>query len=710
MSADQCSIASEHFSEFASQWVVASEGFACFAASGVVDSDHQLCVASECFASSLPDCSLQLVSHPALDSDGQLCVAKQKHKRQRAELRTLQQKVRRKDNVVAGLKKELALAAASISQSPCNHTIGKHHLPHAGLMVALRRNMGHMSNKAAGLMSDTSRQTVGRWEIRLGTCVIASMINFHRDGEHMMVDGAGGGGMRLAVHMFIGDATKSSAWKSHKVQSLHITSAYFFGLAERDSLPVVYDKSCWSDCQIADDCSGTGMMQLIHKQLRSAGCPALDLVDAGCRDSFRLVISCGDDGPDQKLFRRLMLEKYRCSPYMLCSVFSCILHHQCLGVKRVLVLTDLLCTRYAAGNILYYSGCVKIANLLRSKPIAVQRAAEQLLHPDSFAYTFLTSRKIQRMDAGRWGYCHDCEDSLRKIGRQHLCTVVRHVFSTASKNKTVNAHGAAHEPRDDEHIDEYIAHNAKMGRWAREATCCINSVWYWVMLELSFVVKAPWQELLSFVQLRQTSEKWLERYGAGNTHTSVLVCGKAAELESKFHDMLDMSSWQPLVTQWALEMDSDCTCEVYCCIVSIILTSYVEWHYRVTLRYEAWPYPLMLLTHKHFAESCPLRLKCARLLLSSPVESLDGMSAKIRFHFRRDLEMCILSGGRLHVALWRLIWHWQQAVPSDMQQNEGMNSVITYMTKLSVNLDLPLLGSRLTIKTENSLRRVVCLV
>ena len=208
-------------------------------------------------------------------------------------------------------------------------------------------------------MSDTSRQTAGRWEIRFGTCVIASMINFHRDGEHMMVDGAGGGGMRLAVHMFKGDATKSAAWKSHKVQSLHITSAYVFGLAERDSLPVVYDKSCWSDCQIADDCSGTGMMQLIHKQLRSAGCPALDLVDVGCRDSFRLVISCGDDGPDQKVFRRLMLEKYRCSPYVLCSGFSCILHHQCLGVKRVLFLTDLLCTRYAAGNILYYSGCVK---------------------------------------------------------------------------------------------------------------------------------------------------------------------------------------------------------------------------------------------------------------------------------------------------------------------------------------------------------------
>ena len=89
-------------------------------------------------------------------------------------------------------------------------------------------------------------------------------------------------------------------------------------------------------------------------------------------------------------------------------------------------------------------------------------------------------------------------------------------------------------------------------------------------------------------------------------HTSMLVCGKAAELESNFEDVLCHDTWQPLVTQWMLQLDADCTSEVYSCIVSMVLTSYAEFHFRMALRVLAWLFPLMLCTHKHFAEPCAL--------------------------------------------------------------------------------------------------------
>ena len=61
------------------------------------------------------------------------------------------------------------------------------------------------------------------------------MINFHRDCEQMLGDDSDAAqGVRLAVHVFKGDATKTHAWKHHKVQSLHIKSSYIFNLDDRD--------------------------------------------------------------------------------------------------------------------------------------------------------------------------------------------------------------------------------------------------------------------------------------------------------------------------------------------------------------------------------------------------------------------------------------------------------------------------------------------
>jgi len=134
---------------------------------------------------------------------------------------------------------------------------------------------------------------------------------------------------------------------------------------------------------------------------------------------------------------------------------------------------------------------VKIANLLRSKPVDVKAAALNLLQAESHGHIILGKRKLSRMDAARWGYCFQCEADMRMIGKEDLTTIVNHVFAAKHIQKKKVVVGNA--PRDDEHINEYAAYYDKMGRWARDAAFAIAQPWFWILLELSWAAKCPWQ-------------------------------------------------------------------------------------------------------------------------------------------------------------------------------------------------------------------------
>ena len=199
------------------------------------------------------------------------------------------------------------------ARAACAPEAGQHLLPYSGMLIAMKRNLGHASAAASAALCDyeSSRQTVTRWELKLGTAIVSGMINVHADGETSIQQATG---WRMSTHLFKGDATKSAAWKHQKVQSLYVRSSYILNLDDRADGPVICSRSVWTDTQVADDCSGTGMAKLIHKQLRSCGCPALDADDLAMDHVLRIVVTAGDDGPDQKVFRRLLLEKYRHSP------------------------------------------------------------------------------------------------------------------------------------------------------------------------------------------------------------------------------------------------------------------------------------------------------------------------------------------------------------------------------------------------------------
>ena len=521
-------------------------------------------------------------------------------------------------------------------------------------------------------------------------------MTFHSELESKFQDSPGPR-LSIAVHLFKGDATKTHAWRNHKVQSLHVTSTYVLNVGHPD-LQERCTKSVWTDAQIADDTSGKGMEDLVRKQLRSVRCCAMDAIYISPRH-LRILVSCGDDGPDQKVLRGNLVERYRHDARVWVSGFSCLLHHQSLGEKRVLLMSDAICGIFS-DNLAYYSGMVKLSNLIRSKPVAVMRAASRIFDSSSAAFKILGNRKMKRMNAGRWGYCFCCEADVRDIGQDDMLKLINDVFAPVKGGKPIQRQSLMADVRDDEKACEYTAYRERQSRWYTDARNHVRSPWFWICLDLNYHAKLPWQHFLAFLQQRQTGPDWTEKYGKHSTHTSVLVVSKSSEIVSEFEALLSDDQWMPGVTEWMLKLAGQNVEDlVWSAIISMILCSYCEYISRVHMRLQSWPFKLMWLVQSNASVPCPQRKSCAAELLGEPVGRLDSLSAKVRFIFHNAL-VTAARNGKLDRALWLALSEWRQHVPSDMQENEGVNSTITYITKLAPTIDLPLLASRVTAKKE----------
>lgn len=170
---------------------------------------------------------------------------------------------------------------------------------HIGIVVALTRNTGHgsclssaawvnlmlsVSNqgcKKSEKQKGMSRHSIPRWEIAAATSILASARSFQAEHELAMCRASSGTNWSAALHESCGDATKSSAWKSQKVQALELQSYYVLG--DVDPVAEILERCVWPDIQLVHDSTAAGCEAITLKQLCLAGCLAMD--DEGHRES-----------------------------------------------------------------------------------------------------------------------------------------------------------------------------------------------------------------------------------------------------------------------------------------------------------------------------------------------------------------------------------------------------------------------------------------
>ena len=530
--------------------------------------------------------------------------------------RNIVQTIRRQAQQISRLSEDLAMARQSIA---CYSRADdrKQLMPYNGLQLAVKRNVAHASSSCIAAISShpCHRSSVVRWENKLGASLIANSYKFHSEMESQFAEPCDG--LNLAVCCFKGDATKSSAWKNHKVQALSVKSTYVIG-GEHSS------KTVWTDTLVADDCSGKGIERMVRKQLRSVGCNAMDATEHSIPEChIRLIICAGDDGPDQQMLRKTILESYRPSKSILVSCFSCLMHHQSLGEKRVLSMLDCVCKAFP-DKLAFYSGMVQISNLLRSKPVDVMNAAK-LFDPSSGAYKTLSKTKMKIMAAARWGYTWACEEAVMAVGQDDLLKMINDVFGYV---KIAQPRQSKTDVRDDEKVCEYQAYRERQSRWFTDARRHARSPWFWVCMELNHNVKKPWHHFLCFLQKKQFGLEWDKTYGTNSTHTSVLVATTDADIKSEFEELLSDEFWMPSLTAWAMALEKPDEELLWCAIVSMALCSYSEYIFRISMRISSWPFKLMVLVQSRCNIRCPKRKACAAELLGEDTKRLDMMSAK----------------------------------------------------------------------------------
>ena len=122
--------------------------------------------------------------------------------------------------------------------------------------------------------------------------------------------------------------------------------------------------SVWPDLQIVEDSTGAGCMAMVSKQMDACGCPSWKAAQPSSASAWCCT---SDAGPDQKLFRKLVLvhlSKTNTPNYFF--DIDCLMHQVHLIICKQLSLVDYLVKGLAIpfpGT--YWSAITKLMHLWR---------------------------------------------------------------------------------------------------------------------------------------------------------------------------------------------------------------------------------------------------------------------------------------------------------------------------------------------------------
>ena len=591
-------------------------------------------------------------------------------------------------------------------------------------LVALARNRHHSSAAAVAAWSEDlgtekamSQWSIPRWEIKVGTAVITSMQHFHRDMEALLAEAGrfkescpandDDEGWDVVITDLAGDATKSGAWRTNKLQCLCLRTTFCIG---ND----VTSKVCWPDVLVADNGSVNGCWRLVLKQLRLTKSIAMDPLEGAARlhrRQLRMTHVCGDCGTDQVGYRTRLARACKPFPYIFFTAVPCIMHQGQLGSCRVLGMVDVVLESWHM-SFRYYSTLVQLCHLLRNCVEHVSKMArrrfgvgtEQAKH---------WAKKIPQCIAGRWlsvlasekfilsslsweefrqllsdAFFHNCPDFEGFEGDSLAPDMADEGDAEVPLADAPHAAASAAKPQDHIALDEMKAHQEKQTKYRAYVRRATEQREFWMIMKLAFQAKKGFDHLLCFLQTNLEDPNT-------TSHLSLLTCGKAKEIAEEIESVLDLEDWD-LEVAAARQIFPE---QVWGALVTLICVAASEFHWRVRVLVEEWPWLLMCYSETPYDVESQERRQLSEALLSRPIQTLDITTAKVRELFRSELEACACTGKIPHY-FWQLIIQWRIKARCSVQLIESCNSIITRTTSAAPRIENPLLSARITIKQE----------
>ena len=563
---------------------------------------------------------------------------------------------------------------------------------YAGILVSAVRNQGHGSAAAAATWSEVlspghgiGRVSVNRWELVTGTIVLTDMALYHAEQESLFSSSKLNSSQWTAtISHLCGDATRSRAWREHKVQCLQMVMTYVHS-------SFVVSKECWPDVQLVYDATARGCYRIVRKQLRLVQSSILDtplFADQLGLKQIRFLNLVGDCGSDQAGFREIVGRQYQTRERVLVVGLPCFAHQLSLSEGRVLAMSD-MCMRMWSEDFTFYSVLVKKTHLWRSKPELIHRAA--VLRSGQDAMSPLARRAKRKCPCA----CQSRWDSVMTVLEYFLgfeeperncrCLMSDVFFLDLVE---VEWKPGATKPVDDVRLDEINAHKEKETRWRSHVKSAIRKATYWLMMHITHLCMSPLSHTLRHLEKKPKDPN--------QTALSLLVCGKGATIMAEFQSVLtNTSCW----LQHAERCDHIFVEQMHCAVVSMLCVAAGEFYRRIMLLITEFPLLLLWLPERPPNKYCADRQRVATTLLDRELHSLDVTSAKVRRLFAGELKQT-KADGTLCPQVHRLFLNWRKQLKDNAQVVESANSIITKMTAMAPYMDHPLLACRLCQKKK----------
>ena len=461
------------------------------------------------------------------------------------------------------------------------------------------------------------------------------------------------------------------------------------------------------DLQIVKQGDGEETYALMQAELKSLGVSTWDArctcPQAGVASAFIFGL---DNGPDNVGAMKRVRGACKQNGHVMFAVVWCTFHQSHLIVKNHLTaMQSHQITGYEIDTN-YFTLITSIIHVWRSTGMHEKLKASAMAEfGDASCFARLPGRPLR----GRWGAIEDAEKSL-VLARSQLRVLFDKLVQIPKKK--------ASKPKLGDHEDDYEERTRAYRNNALEA---LHNPAFFLLVMVSKESRQPLDHLFAWSQKRvREHNKVIKDYEAlgrrylGPTPFSDLVLQKLDSVTASFTSIITGPLSAAILSHVEAHFPEDVRSHVMAqcrrIVVSLVLSNIASWKFRFVDRLSKWISFLQLLEAEPFQES-GVRSANGAKYLRTPGCCLDDRDTDVFLKCRdlfADEWRRVALDGTVPLKLYVFLLLLRAEMPLDMQEVEGMNSVLQLMSKRAPTLQVPLASARLQLKKGDDISPADC--
>lgn len=551
--------------------------------------------------------------------------------------------------------------------------------------MAVRRSLGNCAASTLGriLAVDASTRTVTMWEIKTHAALLAASREDHATGQQLLTEGHGN--PMCVTHFIKTDATNKAVWHKRKLHVGKVASLYLAMTHSPENPEVLQYVDSTCDLQIVPNaCPANTLYSMVTRHVQSVGAhvwndPSVTDADGNV---FHMYVSTSDAGCDESKAREYMRNAMYRQSHCFFWEADCLGHVTHLVSKKLLITAQEIVMKLIPCEVSgYFSSVAMLSNVWREHSIQIQKAFKELFGEDRAQHC--AKCLPPRCLSGRWGSVSAVEAFLLKAERDELEAVFQKALR-APRRRPVRK-----QPVDD--LDAIAEYTERIGKWRTGALASLACPNFFTVMGVIHGVRGPLDHFLAFVR----THDYREEHSLGCL--AELVCGRASSFSQEYDLMLnpECTLWQPVFDRSRLSIQAVLGEAIIMCV----LQQAADFDRRVVACLARPPLVLLKLVATPPGVVDEQRKQLAIDIATWVQEkSVHENVKKLDDLFRPELEQARVTGtlpndSRIYFLLRPLAERWS----CDIEDVEGINSMISVQAKRSPHLAIPLLSSRIGI-------------